>query len=52
MISLAKSLNLELTAEGVETREQLDFLIKNDCNMVQGYLYSKSVDACSLERFF
>lgn len=52
IISLAKSLNLELTAEGVETREQLDFLIKNDCNMVQGYLYSKSVDACSLERFF
>lgn len=51
IISLAKSLNLELTAEGVETREQLDFLANNGCNMVQGYLYSKPLDAVSFENF-
>lgn len=52
IISLAKSLNLELIAEGVETKEQLGFLMSNDCNMVQGYLYSKAIDACSIEAFF
>lgn len=52
IISLADSLSLDLIAEGVETREQLDFLIKNDCNMVQGYLYSKPVDACAIEKLF
>jgi diguanylate cyclase (GGDEF)-like protein/PAS domain S-box-containing protein len=50
IISLAESLNLELIAEGVETREQLDFLSKYECNMVQGYLYSKPVLARDIER--
>ena len=50
IISLADSLSLELIAEGVETREQLDFLIKNDCNMVQGYLYSKPIDTIGIEK--
>jgi len=51
IISLADSLSLELIAEGVETREQLDFLIRNDCNMVQGYLYSKPLDASTVEKY-
>ena len=50
IISLADSLNLELIAEGVETKEQLDFLINNDCNMVQGYLYSKPIPAYAIEK--
>jgi diguanylate cyclase (GGDEF)-like protein/PAS domain S-box-containing protein len=49
IISLADSLNLELVAEGVETEEQLDFLIKNDCNIVQGYLFSRPIDVNKLE---
>jgi diguanylate cyclase (GGDEF)-like protein/PAS domain S-box-containing protein len=52
IISLANSLKLELTAEGVETSEQLDFLLKNDCNIVQGYLYSKPIDAGAIEKLF
>ncbi|MGE5631979.1 MAG: EAL domain-containing protein [Caulobacteraceae bacterium] len=52
IISMAESLNLELIAEGVETREQLDFLIENDCNMVQGFLYSKPLDAVKIEELF
>lgn len=41
MISLAKSLNLSLVAEGVETKEQEDFLLANGCSVIQGYVYSK-----------
>ncbi|HOS69450.1 MAG TPA: EAL domain-containing protein [Bacillota bacterium] len=52
IISLAKSLNLDLTAEGVEASDQLDFLIENGCNIVQGYLYSKPLNSCDIEKLF
>jgi len=52
IISLAKSLNLDLTAEGVEASDQLDFLIENGCNIVQGYLYSKPLHSCDIEKLF
>ena len=40
-IALAKSLQLRTVAEGVERIEQSDILKKMDCNLYQGYLYSK-----------
>ena len=40
-IALAKSLKLKTVAEGVEKIEQSDILKKMDCNLYQGYLYSK-----------
>lgn len=43
IVSMAKSLNIKVISEGVETNEQSDFLKSIDCNMVQGYLYSKPV---------
>jgi len=48
IINLAKNLNLELIAEGVETKEQLDFLVANGCYNIQGYYFSKplTADAC------
>ena len=41
IISMAKSLKKELVAEGVETAEQAKYLQDCDCNVVQGYLFSK-----------
>jgi EAL domain-containing protein (putative c-di-GMP-specific phosphodiesterase class I) len=41
MLSIAESYDLETVAEGVETEEQLDFMVKNNCDMAQGYLFAK-----------
>ncbi len=52
---LAQSLGLKTVAEGVETKEQLDYVRNLGCDEVQGYYFSKAVSAseiwkeCSLE---
>lgn len=43
IISLAKNMKISVIAEGVETREQLEFLIKHECDQIQGYFYSPPV---------
>ena len=43
IISLAKNLDLHVIAEGVERFEQEQFLQDSNCNIAQGYLYSKPV---------
>lgn len=48
VIALAKSLNLRVIAEGVETRAQRDFIVENGCENIQGYFYSKPVPANEL----
>ncbi|WP_299199384.1 EAL domain-containing protein [uncultured Amphritea sp.] len=40
-LAMCHSLGLEVVAEGVETTEQLNFLLDNGCHIIQGYYYSK-----------
>ena len=50
IISLAKSMNLAVIAEGVETEAQRKFLELNDCHALQGYLFSKPVPVKEFEQ--
>lgn len=52
IIAMAHELGLTVIAEGVETVEQADFLRSQSCDQIQGYLFSRPVDAASYaERF-
>ncbi len=41
ILSIAEIFNLKTVAEGVETEEQFQFLLKNNCDIFQGYYFSK-----------
>ena len=49
-VSMSKQLGLSVVAEGVETREQVEFLKAINCDVAQGYYYSKPVPAEEFER--
>jgi diguanylate cyclase (GGDEF)-like protein len=51
VISLAKNMSLQVTAEGVETVEQLSFLQSHDCNDAQGYYLSHPLSVEEVTRF-
>ncbi|MBO6202361.1 MAG: EAL domain-containing protein [Selenomonas sp.] len=44
IVELGKHLRMEVVVEGVETREQVDFLEKIGCRLIQGYYFSKPLD--------
>lgn len=55
IIAMSHKLGHKVVAEGVEFKDQLDYLINYDCDYVQGYFYSKPLkasDALSLLRSF
>ena len=41
VVGIARTLNLDLIAEGVETEAQLEFLKQEGCRLIQGYYFSK-----------
>jgi len=45
IISMARNLDLKVLAEGVETKEQLAFMVEHGCDEVQGYYFSKPFTA-------
>ena len=52
IIAMAHELKLSVTAEGVETEEQLAFLKNQQCDILQGYLFSQPTSAGQLETEF
>lgn len=52
VIELCHRLNIEVVAEGVETKEQKDFLVKHHCDYVQGYYYYKPMLIKDFEKHF
>ena len=50
MIKLAKAIDLEVLAEGVEQREQVDVLQKLGCEIIQGYYYDKPLPKEQMEK--
>jgi len=51
VIGLSDNLDLKVIAEGVETQEQLDFLLANGCHNIQGYFYSRPLPTLEIEHF-
>ncbi|MGF9910631.1 EAL domain-containing protein [Brevibacillus porteri] len=52
IISMAKHLKLDVIAEGIETKDQLDILTENHCKEIQGYYYSRPLSANEVEQVF
>ncbi len=50
VVALARALGLKVTAEGVETTEQMQFLRAAGCHYLQGYLFSPPVPAAEITR--
>ncbi len=51
MVLIAKKLGTEIVVEGVETKEQADFIKTLDCDMIQGYYYSKPIEEPEMEKY-
>ncbi len=51
MISFSKQLGMKVIAEGIETEEQLEWLLEHDCDEGQGYYFSKPMRLEAFEHF-
>lgn len=51
IIKLAHVIDMTVVAEGVETQNQLKYLIGNDCDYIQGYIYSKPLTKSNAKQF-
>lgn len=50
IVALARTLGLGVVAEGVETVEQMELLVASGCQVFQGYLFGRPVEAAALAR--
>ncbi|KQW12030.1 hypothetical protein ASC98_19735 [Rhizobacter sp. Root1238] len=50
VLNMAHSLQMKVLAEGVETEGQLNLLIANGCDMIQGFFFSEPVPAADIEQ--
>ena len=51
MIDMAKNLDMPVVAEGVETKEQVDFLHSVGCDIIQGFYFSKPMPIEEFEKY-
>ena len=51
ILLISKKLNLKTVAEGVEKREQVEYLKKENCDFIQGYFYAKPLDFDALKNY-
>jgi EAL domain-containing protein (putative c-di-GMP-specific phosphodiesterase class I) len=51
IISLARSLEIEVVAEDVETEDQVEFLRERGCRITQGYLFARPMPATKIGKW-
>jgi EAL domain-containing protein (putative c-di-GMP-specific phosphodiesterase class I) len=51
ILRLAEACECDVVAEGIETEEQLDFLVANGCGLGQGFLLGRPAPAAEVTRF-
>ncbi len=52
VIDLAKKLDMKIVAEGIESREQVDFLAAQECDLIQGYYFAKPMPIKEFEEMY
>ncbi len=52
LVEMCTDLGVECIAEGVETKQQAEYLKEMGCNNIQGFLYSKPVDTATFESMY
>ena len=52
IFALAKELNFEVVVEGIETKEQFEYLYAEGCTLFQGYLFSKPKNPADFIEFY
>ncbi|MCK5262116.1 MAG: EAL domain-containing protein, partial [Gammaproteobacteria bacterium] len=52
ILNMAKQFNLKVVAEGVENKDQLDFLQSRQCDVYQGFYYSKPLTDDDFQNFY
>ena len=52
ILNIAKELKIKTIAEGVETKEQREYLLVKGCDIIQGYYYSKPLPEEEFEKYF